>query len=104
MDVLLADPLLLDRRAEALLEVLDALLHDVLGGARAGGDQDGLGALEPRRARISETPSIRWAWGPSESAISASRLLLELFWLPRTSTMSALGASSRTASWRFWVA
>ena len=38
---------LLDRRAEAPLEVLDALLDDVLGGAGAGGDQDGLDPLEP---------------------------------------------------------
>ena len=54
--------------------------------------------------RISETPSIRWACGPRALAISASRRLLELFWLPSTSTTSPRVASSRTASWRFWVA
>ena len=55
-------------------------------------------------SRISETPSIRWAGWPSTLAISASRRLFELFWLPSTSTRSACAASSRTASWRFWVA
>ena len=39
---------------KVLLEVLDALLHDVLGGARAGRDQDRLDPLEPLGADLGD--------------------------------------------------
>ena len=104
VDVLLADPLLLDRGAVAFLEVLDALLHHVLRGAGAGGDQDRLDPFEPRGVDLGDAVDQVGVRARATSAISARRLLFELFWLPRTSTRSAFGASSRTASWRFWVA
>src|SRR5205085_34959 len=52
VDVLLADPLLADRGAVAVLEVLDALLDHVFRGARPGGDQHGLGPVEPLRSDL----------------------------------------------------
>ena len=103
MDALLADRLLADGRAEIALEVLDAFLHDVLGRAGARGDQHGLDAAEPLLADLGNAVD-QVSRLPSTLAISASRRLLELFWLPSTSTRSACAASSRTASWRFWVA
>ena len=78
MDFLLADPFLLDGRPEPLLKVLDALLHHVLGRLAPAVIRT-VSASSNHDSRISATPSIRWACGPSESAISASRLLFELF-------------------------
>src|SRR5690606_1147602 len=54
--------------------------------------------------RRSAAPSIRSACTPSRWASSRRRLELELLAEPTTSTRSAWPASTRTASWRFWVA
>ena len=54
VDALLADPLLDDRGAELDLEIADALLDHVLGGAGAGGDQDGLGPVEPAGPEVGD--------------------------------------------------
>ena len=103
MDALLADGLFPDRGSEVGLEILDAFLDDLLGCARTRRDQDRLDIAEPRVLNLGD-PVDQVRRNAEPLAISASRRLFELFWLPRTSTRSACAASSRTASWRFWVA
>ena len=56
-------------------------------------------AIEPGAVGRAELRGTPWA-----AAISHSRRLFELFWLPRTNTRSAPRDKPRTASWRFCVA
>ena len=78
MNALLADGLLLDRRLEVVLEVLDAFVHDVFG-ALAPAVIRTVSTLWNQVSSISSTPSIKNEGIPSPLAISASRLLFELF-------------------------
>ena len=52
----------------------------------------------------SPMPSMRRAGQPARSATSTRRNEFDEFGEPTTRIASQLAASSRTASWRFWVA
>ena len=54
--------------------------------------------------RISETPSIRWACGPSDRGDLGQPLAVRAVLAPQHEHQVGPRASSRTASWRFWVA
>ena len=78
MNALLANRLLLDRRPEVVLEILDAFVHDVFG-ALAPAVIRTVSTSSNQASWISSTPSIKNDGIPSPLAISASRLLFELF-------------------------
>ena len=103
MHVLFADRFFVEGRAEVPLEVLDALLHDVLRRAGAGRDQDRFNAREPLIADLGD--AVDQVGGNSQPVGDlgqppAVRAVLA----PQHEHQSACAARSRTASWRFWVA
>jgi hypothetical protein len=88
--------------------VIDTFDHHPLRSTRAGGDKHRLVSSEPLRVDFSqavdEVGRAAVARATSVGRILLELLLLELFLLPKTGTMSALGAPAFGASCRFWFA
>ena len=102
-DLLLKKRAGLDLGVKTLPQQGDALLDDVLRRAGAGRDQHRLAAVEPGRIDVGR-PVDQVRRPSAVAAISASRRLFELFWLPTTRTTSARCEHVRTTSCRFCVA
>ena len=102
--LLLADHASLDRRAETLPQQTQRTLRTRASAALAPAVTSTVSSpREPAQVDVGR-PVDQMGRHAAGRAISASRRLLELFWLPTTSTTSASAARTRTASCRFWVA
>ena len=94
----------LDVGVAALGEPGQHAVDEDLGHGGAGGDADGVDALEPGLVDLGGVVDQVGAARPASSATSTRRTEFEELLEPTTITRSASGAICLTACWRFWVA